>query len=169
MAGRRGHPPVARMSPSFRIVALDAERFAPLWALDNEELRARGVRRIVADSKPGAPCRVSLVDAEPGERLLLLNFAHHDVDSPYRSSGPILVREQAVTARPAVNEIPDMLRARLLSLRAYDAKGMLVESDIAEGGALDARLSDLFADPDVAYVHLHNARPGCFNCRVERA
>ena len=153
----------------FRVVALEAEPFAPLWALDDGELHARGMRRIVADSKPGSPCRVSLLDAEPGERLLLLHFAHHDVATPYRSSGPILVRENAVTARPAVNEIPDMLRARLLSLRAYDARGMLVASDIAEGGALDARLSDLFADPEVAYVHLHNARPGCFNCRVERA
>jgi hypothetical protein len=153
----------------FRVVALAAEAFAPLWSLDDEELGARGMRRIVADSKPGSPCRVSLVDAEPGERLLLLNFAHHDVSTPYRSSGPILVRENAVTAHPAVNEIPDMLRSRLLSLRAYGARGMLVDSDIAEGGALDARLAELFADPRVAYVHLHNARPGCFNCRVERA
>ena len=27
----------------------------------------------------------------------------------------------------------------------------------------------LLADPDVAYVHLHNAEQGCFSCLVVRA
>jgi hypothetical protein len=157
------------VTTDFRVVALDAAEFAPLFALDAAGLRGRGMRRVVADERPGFPCRVSLVDAEPGERLLLLSHVHHDVDSPYRAAGPILVREGAATARPAVNEIPPMLLARLLSLRAYDANAMLVASDLAEGEALGARLRDLFTDPRVAYLHLHNARPGCFNCRVERA
>ena len=45
----------------------------------------------------------------------------------------------------------------------------VLAAGVLAGGALDARLSALFADPDVADVHLHNARPGCFTCRVERA
>jgi hypothetical protein len=71
--------------------------------------------------------------------------------------------------RPSVNEIPDMLRRRPQSLRAYDAQAMLVAAEVAEGHALDERIPALLADPRVAYLHLHNARPGCFNCRVERA
>ncbi len=157
------------MSAHFRMVALPAESFAPLFALAEGELRSRAMRLVVADASPGYPCRVSLADAEPGERLLLLPYTHHDVDSPYRASGPIFVRERADTAHPAVNEIPLMLRHRLLSLRAYDASGMLVAAEVAEGTTLDERIRLAFADPLVTYLHLHNARPGCFNCRLERA
>lgn len=157
------------MSNGFRVVALNGDAFAPLFSLGDAELRERGMRRLVADSTPGFPCRVSLVDADPGERVLLLSFEHHGVDSPYRGSGPIFVREGAVMARPTVNEIPDMLRRRPQSLRAYDAQAMLVTAEVAEGRALDERIPALLADPRVAYLHLHNALPGCFNCRVERA
>jgi hypothetical protein len=152
----------------FRLVALPSEAFDELRALGETELRARGARRVRAHAKPGFPCRVSLVDAEPGEEVLLVPFAHHDVDTPYRGAGPIYVRVDARTARPAANEVPEMIRSRLLSIRAYDAEGMLVASEVAEGGGLEEHVERFFSDPRIAYLHLHNARPGCFNCRVER-
>jgi len=145
------------------------ESFSSLFHQSDDELRARGARRMVADKTPGFPCRVSLLDAEPGEEVLLLPFAHHDVDSPYRSSGPIFVRARAQTARLEVNEVPAMIRSRLLSIRGYDAKGMMLVSDIVEGKELEEHLWRFFANRQVEYVHLHNARPGCYNCRVERA
>ena len=156
------------MSAGFRVIALPIENFRPLFALSDEELRAQRARRVVVDAKPGFPCRVSLVDGEPGESVLLLPFVHHDVDTPYRASGPIYVREAATTARPEVNTIPPMLRARPQSVRAYDAVGMLVASDVVEGPALEERIREYFGDGNIHYLHLHNARPGCFNCRVER-
>jgi hypothetical protein len=97
------------MTHSFQLIALPIERFSPLLTLSDEELAAHGARRLVADEKPGYPCRVSLVDADPGERVLAVSFTHHDVDSPYRASGPIYVRAAARTASPEVNEIPAML------------------------------------------------------------
>jgi hypothetical protein len=154
---------------AFRITALAAETFAPLHTLDDDTLRARGMRRLVADEKPGFPCRVSLVDAEPGERVILLPFTHHDVDSPYRGAGPIFVREAAVTATPAADEIPALLRPRLLSLRAYDRDAMMIGCEVVEGRDLEAAIARQFADPAAAYLHVHNARPGCFNCAIERA
>lgn len=153
----------------FRLVALPAELFHPLRSLDDAELHARGVRRMRADEKPGFPCRVSLVDAEVGEEVWLLPFTHHDVASPYRASGPIFVRLNATTARPGVNEVPAMIRTRLLSIRAYDAEAMLIAAEVGEGRELEEHIERAFAEPRVAYIHLHNARPGCFNCRVERA
>ena len=152
----------------FRLVALPFDLFELLRSLGDAELRARGVQRMRADEKPGFPCRVSLADAEVGEEVWLLPFAHHDVASPYRSSGPIFVRVDAVAARPGVNEVPAMIRTRLLSIRAYDADGTLIDSQVAEGRELEAHIERAFSDPRVAYLHLHNARPGCFNCRVER-
>jgi len=62
-----------------------------------------------------------------------------------------------------------MLRSRLLSVRAYDAMAMLVRSEVVDGKELDETIRRHFGDRNVQYLHLHNARPGCYNCRVERA
>jgi hypothetical protein len=157
------------MSLSFRITALPLEPFQAYFAMDEAELARHGARRRIAREMPGYPCRVSLEDAEPGERLLLLTFEHHGVDSPYRASGPIYVREGAVQADPAVNEVPLQLRRRLLSVRAYSAAGMMRDASVVEGKDLEGAVETLFADPKVAYLHLHNAIPGCYAARVERA
>lgn len=157
------------MRHPFRLVALPSELFDPLRTLGDADLHARGARRVRVDEKPGFPCRVSLADAEIGEEVLLLSYAHHDVASPYRGSGPIYVRPDAPTARPGVNEVPGMLRFRLLSIRAYNEDAMLIASEVAEGRDLEGFIERAFSDPRVAYLHLHNARPGCYNCRVERA
>jgi hypothetical protein len=154
---------------SFRLSGLDPAAFAPLFALDDGVLAARGIRRRRADAEFGYPCRVSLRDALPGEELLLLPFEHHAVDSPYRALGPIYVRRAAARARLAPGEVPPYVTRRLISVRAYDRTGMMLAADVVEGVAVAARLERQFADADTAYVHLHNARPGCFSCVANRA
>ena len=153
---------------SFRYIGLSPEPFATLLALNDEELHARGMRRMIADEKPGLPCRVTLDDAEPGERVLLVPFEHQPAHSPYRASGPIFVRENASVPYDHVGEVPPALRVRLLSVRAYAEDGMMVDADITEGRTLEPLLERLFADPRVAYAHVHNARRGCYAARVER-
>jgi hypothetical protein len=153
---------------AFRISALPLDPFLPFFELDDAGLAAVGGRRCVADEKPGYPCRVSLVDAEPGEALILLPHTHHDVARPYRASGPIYVREGARQTFPAINEIPEAVRRRLLSARAYDRTGFMVGAAVMEGRELEAGISGFFGDERVAYLHLHNARPGCYSCRVDR-
>lgn len=154
---------------SFQIHALPADSFAPLFALSDDTLRGRGIRRVVADGRPVYPCRVSLQDAGEGETLLLLPHEHHAVDTPYRASGPIYVREAATLAQPGVDVVPALLRTRLLSLRAYDARGMMAWADVVEGAQAEAGIDALFALERVAYLHIHYAKPGCYACRVERA
>lgn len=154
---------------SFQIHALPRDTFAPLFALSDDALRVRDIRRVVADGRPVYPCRVSLQDATEGERLLLLPHAHHVVDTPYRASGPVYVREAAAEATPDIDEVPALLRTRLLSLRAYDARGMMVWADVRPGTELEAGLDELFALERTAYIHLHYAKPGCYACRVVRA
>ena len=153
----------------FQISALPAEQFEHLFSMSDAQLAESGAARCVADAKPGYPCRVSLRDAALGETLILLPFVHHETASPYRASGPIFVRQGAAQARLRANEVPDSVRGRLLSVRAYDANGVLVDADVTEGQALESVIDTLFADSQVAYLHLPNARPGCYNCRVDRA
>ncbi len=154
---------------SFQIRPLPLDAFTPLFTLDDEQLRARGAKRYTADRQPGFPCRVSLIDAEPGERVLLVPFAHQDADSPYRASGPVFVREAARQAVFAVDEIPELLRLRVLSLRAYDADALMVDADVVDGRKVESVITRLFADSGVEYLHIHFARPGCFACLVDRA
>jgi hypothetical protein len=157
------------MDSSFQFIALPSEQFESLFSQSDAELQAIGVRRIIVDEKPGFPCRVSLADAEVGETVLLLSFTHHDVSSPYRSSGPIFVRRGAKTAKPAVNEIPAMFWHRLLSIRAYDAAAMQVGAEVVTGSELEGTIRHFFANESVSYLHIHNAKPGCYNCCVVRA
>jgi hypothetical protein len=154
---------------TFQILALDPMPFAPLFALGDAELAARHIVRRVADAKPGFPCRISLTDAEIGETLLLLNHEHLPVDSPYRATHAIYVREGASAATPAPGVVPEVISRRLISARAFDADGMMSDADVVPGEAVAATLERMFADPAVAHVDLHNAKPGCFAARAVRA
>jgi Protein of unknown function (DUF1203) len=154
---------------NFQIHALPRAAFDIFFAFSDDDLRARDGRRVVADASGGFPCRVSLQDAVEGERLLLLPYEHHRVNTPYRASGPIYVREDAVQAVPASDEIPELLRRRMLSLRGYDAKGMMRSAEVVPGVELEAAIVRLFAIEPIAYLHAHYALPGCYACRVERA
>ena len=116
-----------------------------------------------------APCRISLLDADVGEDVLLLNFPHQAVASPYAASGPIFIRRRATRAFDATNVIPDQQRRRLLSVRAYDERHYIVDAEVAPGTELETLIDRFFADPQVAYLHVHNARRGCYACRVDRA
>jgi len=157
------------MSINFQLVPIPVEEFHPLFALSDEQLQERSAGWVVVDEKPGYPCRVSLADAEVGERVLAMSFMHHDAPSPYRASGPIFVREGAQTARPAVNEVPTMFHHRLLSLRAYDSRGMMIGARTVRGTELAEAIVAHFENPGVEYQHIHNASPGCYDCAVRRA
>lgn len=155
---------------TYRIHGLPLAPFRPLFALSDGELAAIGARRMIADAPNSAPCRVSLMDADPGERLILLNHRHLDApSSPYRAEGPVFVRENAVEACLDPTEVPDQLTRRLLSARVYDAEWMMTDADVIEGVSLHARLVEWFSSPGVAVVHLHTARRGCYMAQAVRA
>jgi hypothetical protein len=155
---------------NFRISGLSPEQFAPFFTMDDKELAKRGASLVTVDQKPGFPCRVSLEDAEIGETVLLLRHTHHDVDSPYHSSGPIFVRPNALPSELAVNELPPVLWHRLLSIRGYDAAGTMLAAEVVEGKqAVEQQIRRMFSDPKIAYLHFHSAKAGCYNCRADRA
>lgn len=154
---------------NFRITGLPLSEFAPLFALSDQQLAARDAVRVVADERPVFPCRVSLQDAKAGESLILLNYEHLPVASPYRSRHAIYVREAAAEAALDVDEVPALLRSRLLSLRAFDRKGMMRTADVLPGTAIEKNIEAMFANAAVEYLHIHYAKPGCYAARVDRA
>ena len=157
------------MSINFQIKALQESEFASLFELDDVKLSEIGAIRTTVDKKLAFPCRVSLEDSEPGEEIILLPYQHHKTNSPYRSLGPIYVRKNSSTAKPTVNEIPKLLNHRLLSLRGYDKHGMMKSSLVTEGQNLREVINEMFYNEEIGYVHIHNAKPGCYMCEVVRA
>lgn len=151
----------------FTVSGLSPEPFVPLYGLSDSELAKRRARRVVVDGS-GFPERIELRDAEPGETLLLVNFEHQSADTPYRSSHAIYVREGA-TERWSGGHLPEVMRQRLLSLRAFSADGSMVDADVVEGREAEPLIERLLSDPAVAYIHAHYARPGCYAARIDRA
>ena len=153
---------------TFRLVGLEAAAFEPFFAMDAPALAAIGARRLRADSMPGYPCRISLEDAGAGEQLLLLPFEHLPARSPYRASGPVYVRARAQRAVLEPGVVPPYVTRRLMSVRAYDASDMMLAGEVCEGAEVHATLERLVKDAAVSFIHLHNAKRGCFSCLVER-
>ena len=154
---------------SFQLVGLSPSHFDALFGLSPEELSQLGAVRVTATSSPGFPCRVSLTDAELGEELLLLPFEHQPESSPYRASGPIFVRIGAAQRILGVGEVPVYVTRRQISLRAYDRSHSIIAADVFEGEQVGAEIERQLENPLVSYIHLHNAKRGCFSCLVRRA
>ena len=150
----------------FRIRGLAAEHFAHLFALSDSELAAHGALRKIADGP--RPCRISLTDAAPGDEVILTNFEHHAVASPYRMRFAIFVRAGEETY-DAVDTVPVQLRRRTLAVRGFDAQGMMTGCELIEGIWLEEAIARQFADGSATYLHVHFAAPGCYAARVERA
>lgn len=157
------------MNTNFIIQALDKNLFAHAMGMNDKELEAVNARWLIADASPGYPCRVSLREASVGESVLLISFPYHDVDSPYRACGPVFVRQQADTAKLGVNEIPDILPGRLLSVRAYDSAHMMIHAQTIQDTQFEQAVRSQFSSEAVSYLQIHNANPGCFSCAVYRA
>ena len=152
----------------YKITSLELNSFNHLFGLDEQALSEQGVQRMTVTDKPGYPCRVTLEDAEIGESVLLLNYEHLPVESPYRSAHALFVRENATASASFENEIPVYLRTRQLSVRSFDTSGMMVNADTCAGEELDSMIEQLLGDEAADYLHVHNAARGCYLAKVNR-
>ncbi len=153
---------------TFQIHALEPSKFTHLSNMNDIELARNHALWVEVDTKPGFPCRVSLDDAPVGTRLLLVNFDHHTAQSPYRSSHAIYVNPEATKATPPPGTVPPSISSRLISWRAFDKRGLMVDADVLEGEQLVSRIPQILNNEAVDYIHLHNARPGCYAAKVTR-
>ena len=122
----------------------------------------------IASTNPGYPCRVCLRDAEIGESLLLFSYSAFKRPHPSWSVGPVFIHANDCAPSSDRREVPLQLRIRLLALRSYDDADQMVGCDLVEGAQLEELVERLFEDPLAQYIHVHNARAGCFACRIDR-
>jgi hypothetical protein len=154
---------------TYRITGIDPAPYRHLYGLSDEELGKRGVVRMSVTERPSFPCRVSLTDRDVGESVLLLNHVSHDVANPYRASHAIFVTEGAEQAAEYVDEVPPVFGPRVLSLRGFDARGMMADALLTQPGEADAGIRKLFANPEIVTIHAHNATRGCFSAKIQRS
>ncbi len=153
----------------FHITGLSPEPFLPLYGLTDAALKAQGVVRCHVDESPGYPERIELRDAAVGENLLLLNHTYQPANSPYHGRHAIFIREGAREAARFTNEVPEVMRRRTLSLRAFNADHFIVTADLVAGAEADGAIDRLLATPGVTYLHAHYAKYGCFAARIDPA
>ena len=154
---------------SFQIHSLPREAFEKYFDMSDEQLSQHKAVRSFVQECPGTPCRISLEDAKVGEEVILVNYQHQDADSPYQSSHAVFVRCNGTNRVLERGEIPDFFRSRQISVRPFDADGMMNEPDVVEGTDLETSINQAFKNPKTAYIHLHFAKPGCFASKVTRA
>lgn len=153
----------------FRITGLDPAPFRALYGLSDAALAAAGAQRYVVDVTPGFPDRIEVRDLEPGETALLINYVHQPAETPYRASHAIFVREGAEQRYQAVDEVPEVIRIRPISLRAFNTEGEMVDADLVDGRQIETLIERFFANQEVAYLHAHYAKRGCYAALISRA
>jgi hypothetical protein len=154
---------------SFRIQGLSPQLFAPLIGQPDAVLRRHLAERRTVDDTPGYPDRITLDDVPAGESVLLVHHQHHSADTPFRASHAIYIWENAPATWNREDEIPPALARRLIALRAFDARGYMIDADIAPGETLTPLIERLFANPATSHLHAHYAKWGCYAARVDRA
>lgn len=154
---------------AFRISGLSSAPFQALYGLPDDALARLTIKRYRVDAQPGFPDRIEMKDVDIGETVLLLNHVCQPADSPYRASHAIFIREGATQSYNVVDQVPECMRIRLLSLRAFDDHGMILDADVVQGTAIEEVIERLFANRDVSYIHVHNAKRGCYSGRIDRA
>lgn len=152
---------------SYVVRGLDPAPFRPLFKLSDEELARQGMVRMLVSQKPSFPCRITLEDREVGEAVILLNHVSNDVANPYRATHAIFVSDADQPAQ-FVDRTPPVFETRVLSLRGFDADGMMIDALVVQPGEADAGIRRLFENSNIESVHAHNAARGCFSAKIER-
>ena len=154
---------------TFQILGLPANSFQELFDLDSTALAEMKAERRTATAFPGAPCRISLEDAQVGEELILVNYAHLPETSPYQSQHAVYVRKGVDQADLKEGEIPDFFKHRDISVRAFDAHHIMVNACVVpKDGDVKSAVEAFFEAEKVDYIHFHFAAPGCFAAKAIR-
>ena len=170
MASLREGSDDSKVTQGQRLSPQDGTRSALKWvplpaALEIEE---HGTVSMIVDEENAYPCRRCLTDGLVNDKMLLVSYDPFLGNSPYRGAGPIFVHHRPCTPYQGTT-VPEQQRRRLLSVRAYDDRHMMVAAEVVEGYELKRVSEQLLLDPLANYLHVHNAKRGCFAVRLERA
>ncbi|MEU3460036.1 DUF1203 domain-containing protein [Streptomyces sp. NPDC006733] len=174
--------PSRTRTTAFRTRAIDPALLDRLRVTDD----AGRAPELSTDLEGGAPLRCCLRHAAPGDRIALLSYAplrHWAAETgadpgPYVELGPVFVHADAAgcPGPPSAAGYPAAMHGAERVFRAYSADGRILggrqvrlTDDEVAAGAADAELAEMFADPEIALVHVRAVEYGCFMFAVRRA
>jgi Protein of unknown function (DUF1203) len=152
---------------SYRCVAVptaDADRFRCAAAddLGHEILRF--------DIDRTYPCRHCLREASGRTGMLLFSYQTPKPRSVYGQPTAIFLCANPCDRFDGPDSIPDIVRNRLVSLRAFRRDGMMIyDANEIVDGDYDGAVRKIFARDEVAFINAHTAKAGCMLCHIERA
>jgi hypothetical protein len=125
-----------------------------------ERVRAEGT---------GNPCRHCLRMVPEGAGMLILAHRPFPAPQPYAEVGPIFLCEDPC-ARGGGKDRPAMLASPDYIVRGYGRDDRIVygSGGVVATEAIPARAEALFADPEIAYLHVRSARNNCYQVRIDR-
>jgi hypothetical protein len=147
-------------------------------ALDQEELhtiRARGIDAFgntiafhTNTEEGGAPLRCCLTEAKVGEAVALIAHRPFVFGGPFAEVGPVYVHAEPCAGYDDTGHYPPGFRHRTQVFRAYSNDNRIHDAVLVDGADAESAISDLFARPDVAFLHSRNVLYGCYMFAIHR-
>jgi hypothetical protein len=153
---------------AFRCIAMSTKDAARLRRANADDF-GYAIQRFDLDRT--YPCRHCLQEASGKTGMLLLSYQTPKPKSVYGQPTAIFMCAAHCERFEKVDTIPEIVRNRLVSFRAFRTDGMMIydANEIVEGYSHEAAVRRIFARDDVAYINAHTAKPGCLLCPIERA
>jgi hypothetical protein len=152
---------------TFRADPIDPARLAAMRGAGRDE---HGNQFTAYPAVGWEPLRCCLRLAREDESIALISYTPFTARSPWAETGPVYVHAAGCEGF-AADELPDQLRTGPRILRTYRADGTLDYEHVThvpEGEDLEPALRKLFAEPEVATVHVRALLTQCFTYAVER-
>lgn len=126
--------------------------------------------RVISNGQ-GNPCRHCLQQVPEGKEMLILAYRPFRDLHPYAETGPIFLCADACQ-RGGGTDLPEVLQSSPdYLIKGYGADNRIVYGTglIVPPGEMTAKATDIFAKPDIAYIHVRSARNNCYLARIDRA
>lgn len=124
--------------------------------------------RAISDGD-GKPCRHCLRHIPKGDEMLILAYRPFPDLHPYAETGPIFLCATPCE-RGGGKDMPEVLTTSPdYLIKGYCRNDRIVYGTgaIVEPAKMAARVKAIFADPEIAYIHVRSARNNCYLARIE--
>lgn len=118
----------------------------------------------------GNPCRHCLRQIPAGAEMLILAHKPFEGSHPYSEVGPIFLCASGCAAGGGADQPEVLTTSPDYLLKGYGSNDRIVygTGGVVATEAMQARIAEIFSDPDVSYIHVRSSRNNCYQARVDR-
>ncbi|MEM8578512.1 MAG: DUF1203 domain-containing protein [Pseudomonadota bacterium] len=118
----------------------------------------------------GNPCRHCLRLIPKGAEMLVLAYQPFEGSHAYAEVGPIFLCASECARGGGTEQPPILTTSPDYLIKGYSADERIVYGTgaVVLADRMHARIAEIFADPNVAQIHVRSARNNCYQARVTR-